>query len=230
MNMVNVILPSLILVGASTLVFTHNVRAESLYKCIDSDGAVAYQATRCAGPSEQERIRTAPAPSRDDVEQAVSRLNDMQTEINRRSLENTATPNEQFRPQTSNESASKDCSDIRIFNYSLFNKDVISGGTVTGGVVTGGVVIGGALSGATVNTKRCANIAFELKGYGSRINDKEYANKIASKFVAHFMDGGVRTAVSGKINSGSRIHLGQTYFGSFCFGSNNFEIIDLQCR
>jgi len=228
-----------VIICFSVLAASGSSVSQSLYKCTDADGGVMYQATPCIGLKE-DRVKIDHAPEQADVERAMQREARIQDDL--------SFTREQERQQNKikvvKSKDTKDCKDVKINSYTAFDEQNATGGELTGGVLTGGtnvgnglvvggVIVGGTYSDIEIHTNRCVKTVFKLKGYGGGFNDSENVNEIASNFVAVFSDGTTRDGSSGTIHGiseGSRINLGETYTGSFCFGDNNFEIVDLQCH
>jgi hypothetical protein len=215
------------------------------YKCRGEDGRITYSQVPCPGAGEAVTIKKSPAPPSaplDRPDQGVPASPQPQT------VGTEHSPVDKPETFASDVSRPRMCgAEAELVSYAPFTRERVEGGTVTGGNVTGGFItnggflVGGQVSGGTVSggrirKKRCAEVTFRLVADGSRIINYDGLNELSAKLHAVLADGTSRPGWPAKklggrerVLSGQQVEPGGLFSGRFCFGTSDFDIVDVRC-
>jgi Domain of unknown function (DUF4124) len=215
------------------------------YKCRGEDGRITYSQVPCPGAGEAVRIqRSPPTPSAPlEVPQQSAPASSQPQAVG-----TEGSPTKVPEPAASDVSARRMCgAEAELVSYAPFTRERVEGGTVSGGNVTGGFitnggflvggqVVGGTVSGGRIRKTRCAGVTFRLVADGSRIIDYDALNELSTKLHAVLADGTSRPGQPAKklggrerVLSGQQVDPGGLFSGRFCFGTSDFDIVDVQC-
>ena len=202
------------------LLFSHSAIGQTVYRCVDEKNHVTFSTNPCPASDDTQKVIELIPRSKESERQALERHERSMEAIR---AENEARREAEFRREARQvqdpvppQNRPLYCPDVTLFSYLPYDSQY----TIT----PEGEVFG------FVNTDRCARIEFQLNGYGSQFNEREFTRKVAGYFIGVFADGQERGGRGLSIRTDRRVRFGEKYSGNLCFGNAAFPVVEIRCR